>query len=321
MNDQLRQKLETLPAAPGIYQMLDEAGAIIYIGKSKCLKRRVNSYFVPKPKWEKAQTMQKFIADLEIIVTDTHLEAMLLECSRIKEVRPFFNVLMKNEGHYSYLTVGRDARKTPLTLSWERGPDSFGPLRSRGRAEALMAGLLNLYPLRKNRGHYQLTYHIFPQKLNREEFEENRSLLLEIFQEPRAMERFLRALERGMEDAAKNQLFERAGKFRDLREGFLYLQKTLVSYRELTERELLYQVPIPGGTKLFYIFHGMAAYAERFPETEAISEAEKQRFLAKARAHPEEALKGYTEKELIDFRDILYGELLHAPAGAVEQLS
>ena len=75
--------------------MLDFKGNIIYIGKSKCLKKRVHSYFVKSPVWEKAKKMAPLIYDINYIVTDTHLEAMLLECEMIKTIKPYFNAAMK----------------------------------------------------------------------------------------------------------------------------------------------------------------------------------------------------------------------------------
>lgn len=114
MTNQLKDKLAMLPEAPGIYKMLDSRGDIIYIGKSKCLKSRVISYFANNPNWEKAKKMAPFIYDLEYVVTDTHLEAMLLECELIKRIKPHFNVSMKHDERYVYLKVGKTEQARPL---------------------------------------------------------------------------------------------------------------------------------------------------------------------------------------------------------------
>lgn len=76
----LKQKVNQIPALPGVYKMLDSSGQIIYVGKSKCLKKRVQSYFTKSPKQPKIERMIFLIDDIEYIVTDTHLEARLLEC-------------------------------------------------------------------------------------------------------------------------------------------------------------------------------------------------------------------------------------------------
>ena len=106
MTTHLQRILDELPEAPGVYKMLGDGGNILYIGKSKCLKHRVKSYFVKKPVWEKAEKMAGFIRDIEIEPTHTHLEAMLLECELIKKHRPFFNRQMKNDSGYLYIKPG-----------------------------------------------------------------------------------------------------------------------------------------------------------------------------------------------------------------------
>jgi len=97
----LKNKRDQIPAQPGVYKMLDASGRIIYVGKSKCLKKRVNSYFTKAFKHSKIEKMVFLIADIEYVVTDTHLEARLLECQLIKEIKPYFNAQMKNDRHFT----------------------------------------------------------------------------------------------------------------------------------------------------------------------------------------------------------------------------
>ena len=80
-----------LPMEPGIYKMIDAKGNVIYIGKSKMLNKRVKTYFANNPNWDKINRMVRLIDDIDFIVTDTHLEARILECSLIKELKPIFN--------------------------------------------------------------------------------------------------------------------------------------------------------------------------------------------------------------------------------------
>ncbi|MCL6594054.1 MAG: GIY-YIG nuclease family protein, partial [Alicyclobacillus sp.] len=92
MNDTLRAKLALLPAKPGVYLMKDESGQVLYVGKAKVLKNRVRSYFTGSHD-RKTQALVTRIADFEYIVTDTVVEALLLECNFIKQHTPPYNIM------------------------------------------------------------------------------------------------------------------------------------------------------------------------------------------------------------------------------------
>lgn len=341
MNEKLEQKLKSLPEAPGIYQMLDKEGHIIYIGKSKCLKKRVHSYFVPSPVWDKAKQMSRFIEDLEIIVTDTHLEAMLLECDRIKTIRPYFNVMMKNDSKYCYLTLEENWRRNPLKVTGTREELSFGPFRSQNPLRDVIETMRNLYPITKNRSRYQFEYHIFPCAMEKDIFEANRKLLVKLLSRKKEMDSFLRAVEREMKQAASEQSFERASKYRDLHTGLTYLSRYLNRYEEWEQSDIVYVVPladrrgmlrknahhstpdsipqsisddtcdIPDNNnyKLFYISNGQIVFSER---TATHSPETCQEFIKRAHAHKPTVSVAHTEKALLDYRDIIYAELSKA---------
>lgn len=143
----LENILNSIPELPGIYQMIDSKGNIIYIGKSKCLKKRVKSYFVDTPKWEKVTKMVSLIHDIHYVVTDTHLEARLLECKLIKQVSPFFNSQMKNDKRYVYLSLESNLKRGPLSIVHERGLDTYGPFRSSHTLSDTIESLKNIYPI------------------------------------------------------------------------------------------------------------------------------------------------------------------------------
>lgn len=152
----IRDILKQLPEQPGIYQMLDASNHIIYIGKSKCLKKRVQSYFTNSPKWEKVTRMVSYIHNINYIVTDTHLEARLLECELIKRYKPYFNAQMKNDQRYVYLKLAPFNRYNPFTILAEREDNCFGPFRSKYSLNEFLQKLKNIYPLRKAEDHYDL---------------------------------------------------------------------------------------------------------------------------------------------------------------------
>lgn len=309
MNKQLEEKLKELPEAPGIYQMLDKNGNIIYIGKSKCLKKRVQSYFVDSPVWDKAKEMSHFIVDLKIIVTDTHLEAMLLECEMIKKVKPYFNVMMKNDTKYSYLTLEENCRRNPLKITGTRENMSFGPFRSKGQIQDVIEMMRNLYPIIKNRSKYEFEYHIFPCEMQEEQFRENRNNLKRLFSTKNEMTHFLLVVEREMKRAAEEQSFERASKYRDLHLRLTYLQKYLNRFEEWRGIDMIYVVPLADGYKMFYISDGNIILKEK---VEANTEDIRCEFAGKAKEVDREVFKERAEKEMLDYRDIVYAEVSQA---------
>ena len=122
----LKEKIDNLPKTPGIYMMKDKYGDIIYIGKSKKLKERVKSYFTnSKNHSKKVKRMVKNIEDLDVILTDTELDALLLECEMIKKIRPMYNQLMKNHENYSYIKINKNINYPYIEVSKEIEDDSL----------------------------------------------------------------------------------------------------------------------------------------------------------------------------------------------------
>ena len=98
--------LKNLPSDPGVYRFLDKEGKIIYIGKAKNLKKRVKSYFNEKiEQSRKNQVMIKNIADVKYSVVTSDLESYLLETNLIKEHKPKYNILMKDDKNFAYLRI------------------------------------------------------------------------------------------------------------------------------------------------------------------------------------------------------------------------
>ena len=103
---ELKEKVNQFPKVPGIYLLQENMENIISVGKSKLLKNRVKSYFTnSKNHSPKTLEMVSRIRDIEYIETDTELEALLLECKFIKEIKPIYNRLIKNSNKYQYIKV------------------------------------------------------------------------------------------------------------------------------------------------------------------------------------------------------------------------
>jgi len=146
-----RRLLRSMPARPGVYRMLDAAGKVLYVGKAKDLKRRVASYF-SRSLNRRLQSMVAQVADLELTITRTEGEALLLESNLIKSLRPRYNVLLKDDKSYPYirLTVGSEFPG----LAFYRGPRTggnrlFGPYPSAGAVRETMQLLQKLFPVRQ----------------------------------------------------------------------------------------------------------------------------------------------------------------------------
>ncbi len=304
----IQEKLQHIPELPGIYKMLDARGNIIYIGKSKCLKKRVKSYFVSTPKWEKVTRMVSSIKDIEYIVTDTHLEARLLECRLIKELKPRFNAQMKNDQNYVYLKLDPNHPSKPLSIVQEREEDCFGPFRSKYALSDFITRLNNLYPIKKSGDCYEFEYHLFPVKLDQKEREELCNLFLELFSQEENILKLNKALQLKLEEAAAQYRYEIASMYRDLIQVFTQIKYALNRYQDLSDKNILLKLPYPGGYKLFFVANGHIIKDKSLStlKEESIREFIQSSLLQSKDFQPTTE----NEKSLIDYRDILYSEIL-----------
>ena len=150
MTDELKLKLSLLPDEPGVYRYRNREGTIIYVGKAKNLKRRVNSYFNREHESVRTTMLVRNIADLEYTVVNTEEEALDLENALIKEYQPRYNVLLKDDKSYPWICVSgglyprvyitRDARS--------KGDRYYGPYPRAEVAKVLIDTMRQIYPLR-----------------------------------------------------------------------------------------------------------------------------------------------------------------------------
>ncbi|MFZ4590060.1 MAG: excinuclease ABC subunit UvrC [Ignavibacteria bacterium] len=129
IKNNLDTKLKNLPGKPGIYQFKDGTGKVIYVGKAKILKNRVRQYFQTRPQSGKTGRMISKINDFEIISTDTEVEALILEFNLIKELKPRYNVNLKDDKTYPYIVITADPfpRVFPTRRKRSDGSRYFGP--------------------------------------------------------------------------------------------------------------------------------------------------------------------------------------------------
>lgn len=238
----LEEKLKYLPAGPGVYLYKDEAGKIIYVGKALSLKNRVRSYFQPGAQLPpKTRLMLEKVSDLDLIVTDSEVEALILEQNLIKEHRPHYNVMYKDDKSYPYLkvTLGDDFPRVMISRRHIKdGARYFGPYTRVGAVNDTMRLLKKIFPFRSCkqkeppvRGRPCLNYHInrclgpCSGQIDRDKY---RSMINEVclFLEGR-QEDLIKLLAARMEEAGAKLEFERAAQLRD----------QLQAVREVVERQ------------------------------------------------------------------------------------
>ncbi|HHY38070.1 MAG TPA: excinuclease ABC subunit UvrC [Clostridia bacterium] len=228
--NELKRKAASLPDSPGVYVFKDEEGRILYVGKAASLKNRVKSYFAPPATLPaKIRAMMARARDLEFIVTDTELEAFVLESNLIKTEKPRYNVLLRDDKHYPYLRVSVNEEWPRVGISRsvkDDGARYFGPYYPSGAVTEVLRLARRLFPMRtcsdnalRNARRPCLNYHIgrcpAPCRglISREEYGRSVDNLC-MFLEGRHKD-VLVSLTQEMKAAAQALDFEKAAKIRD----------------------------------------------------------------------------------------------------------
>lgn len=229
----IQEELKKLPAKPGVYIMHDNRDAIIYVGKAVSLKNRVRQYFqASRNKGVKIEQMVTRISRFEYIVTDSELEALVLECNLIKEHRPKYNTMLKDDKTYPFIKVTMGEAYPRVLFSRTMKKDKsryFGPYTSAGAVKDTIDLIVKLYKLRtcsrnlpKDTGKERpcLNYHIKQCKgpcqgyVTQEEYAEQVAQALEFLNGN--YKPVLKMLEQQMQEASDRLDFEDAIEYREL---------------------------------------------------------------------------------------------------------
>ncbi len=228
---QLRKKAMALPLLPGVYIMHDKSGKIIYIGKAKILKNRVSQYFGSQNNHaEKVRRMVDNVDDFEYIITDSEFEALILECSLIKQHTPKYNILLKDDKGYSYIRVsGGDWKKISYALQKnDDGAEYIGPYTSGFYVKSAVEEANKIFMLptcsRKFPQDFRkarpcLNYHIkqcmapCTGRVKLKDYTESVNQALDFLKG--GSSNSIKSLTAQMEEAAENLEFERAARIRD----------------------------------------------------------------------------------------------------------
>lgn len=226
----LSEKLKHLPGDPGVYLMKDKNSRVIYVGKARSLKQRVRSYFqAHRPLDPKTKALVSQIAELDFIVTDSEVEALILECNLIKHYRPKYNINLRDDKHYPYLkvTLEEDFPRVIIVRSVKKdGGRYFGPYTDVGAMKETLKFIQTLFPLRsckqkqlKDRGRPCLNYHInrcwapCSGQVKKEDYDRLVDQVV-MFLEGKS-EELIKNLTLQMKEAAESMNFERAAHLRD----------------------------------------------------------------------------------------------------------
>ncbi len=151
MTDALADRLAHLPTSPGVYQHKDAEGTVLYVGKAKNLRSRVRSYFQEsRPRDKRLRILVSKIADVEIIVTDTEAEALILENNLIKRLKPRYNILLKDDKTYPYICIKNERfpRVFPTRKVRKDGSKYFGPYTDVKSMKLMLKTIKDLFKLR-----------------------------------------------------------------------------------------------------------------------------------------------------------------------------
>lgn len=257
MQFNIEEELKKLPAKPGVYLMHDEKDAIIYVGKAISLKNRVRQYFQSsRNKGPKIEQMVTHIARFEYIITDSELEALVLECNLIKEHRPKYNTMLMDDKTYPYIKVTVNEPYPRVLFSRMLKKDKakyYGPYTSAGAVKDTIDLIHKLYKIRTchrvlprdiGKGRPCLNYHIHQCDapcqgyISQEEYGKNIGKVLDFLNGNYAP--LLKELEEKMQVASDAMEFEKAIEYRDLLNSVKQIaQKQKITNSDMEDKDII----------------------------------------------------------------------------------
>ena len=247
MNNLIKSKLELLPTSPGCYIHKDKNGTIIYVGKAKNLRNRVRSYFRGSHD-TKTEALVSEIVDFEFIVTESNIEALLLEINLIKENKPKYNIMLKDDKSYPFIKITNE-RYPRLIITRQVKKDGglyFGPYPDVGAANEIKRLLDRIFPFRKctNPPSKVCFYYHLGQCMAHTVCHKDEAYFKGMAQEVSDFlkgqdDKIIDELKLKMNSAAQNMEFERAAEYRDLIQAIGTLRtKQRVMAKDLQNRDV-----------------------------------------------------------------------------------
>ncbi len=292
----IQEELKKLPKKPGVYLMHDEKDEIIYVGKAISLKNRVRQYFQSsRSKTAKIEQMVSKIHHFEYIITDSELEALVLECNLIKEYQPRYNTMLKDGKTYPYIKVTIQEAFPRILLAREMKKDKckyFGPYTNGGAIKDILELLQKLYQIRTcnrvlprdiGKDRPCLNYHmkqcnapcqgLIEEKTYREAIQKAIDFLNGNYGE------IAKELEEKMMAASEAMEYEKAKEYRDLLGSVKQIaQKQKITSSEMEDRDVIAfaQEEADAVVQVFFIRDGKLIGREHFYLTVALQESREQ---------------------------------------------
>ncbi len=283
--NELQKKLENLPKLPGVYLFKNKNDKIIYIGKAKSLYHRVKSYFSPNLNSLKTEALVSKIADLDVIVTDNEVEALILEANLIKQHKPRYNVNLKDDKSYPYIVITNEdfPQVYPTRRVVMDGSKYFGPYTEVKTMKQALKVLRDVFKIRSckynlteetiQKGKYKvcLDYHIkkcdgpCEGLISKEDYNK---MILEVEQVLRGnIESLINSLKEEMEKLSSELKFEKAAEIRNKLESLqVYANTQKVVSQELIDRDIItFAADVPDGVAaIFNIRKGKLVGRKKF---------------------------------------------------------
>ena len=292
----IEEELKKLPAQPGVYLMHDAKDEIIYVGKAVSLKNRVRQYFQSsRSKTAKIEQMVSRIARFEYIITDSELEALVLECNLIKEYRPRYNTMLKDDKTYPYIkvTVGEPFPRVLFSRQMKKDKSRyFGPYTSAGAVKDTIDLIHKLYRIRtcsrslpKDIGKERpcLNYHIkqcdapCQGYISEAEYRERIDQVVEFLSGK--YDTILKRLEKNMMEASEAMDYEKAIEYRDLLNSVRQVaQKQKITSSSMDDRDIIAMArdDQDAVVQVFFVREGKLIGREHFHLRTAVEEDEAQ---------------------------------------------
>ena len=237
MNEALKQKLNKLPASPGVYFHKNAEGEIIYVGKAAVLKNRVRQYFQKSRKDVKTEALVREIFDTDWIVVDTEMDALFLESEMIKRYMPKWNILLRDDKTVSYVRITMNEEVPYITFTRNPVDDKatyIGPFYGKSAVEKAVRSLRRIFPyyVKPYTGHKTLdtdlglTPGIEVGRSTPKDYKRNLRKLIRYLEGGR--EKLIKELEKTMHDEASKGNYELAAEARDQLFGLKELKKKIV---------------------------------------------------------------------------------------------
>jgi excinuclease ABC subunit C len=254
----LEIKLDSLPTNPGIYQFKDKNGKIIYVGKAKNLRNRVRSYFASKPVAPLTAKMISLIRDVEIINTDSEVESLILEMNMVKQLKPRYNVNLKDDKSFPYVVITNEPfpRVFPTRKRRNDGSKYFGPYTDVGTMKFSLRKLRDIFMIRtcslnitkeaveKKKFKVCLEFHIHKCEgpceglVSAAKYNDMINEVEKVLNGKTTT--LIRELESKMADAAKNERFEEAANIRNKIDSLeVYTEKQKVVSEDLLDKDII----------------------------------------------------------------------------------